>query len=74
VRQEGVSEAGDTGERVELGESLAAGNAVAVVIEGVAVRAAVLGVVALVLAFASAGLLARRAEEGTSACVDILET
>jgi len=64
---------------VEVGGSLAAGNAVVVVIEVVAVRVAVLVavalvVVALVSAFASAGLLARRAEEGASACVDILET
>ena len=69
-----VSRAGDAGERVEVGGSLAAGNAVAVVIEGVAVQVAGLAVVALVSAFASAELLARRAEEGTSACVDILET
>lgn len=59
---------------MEVGGSLAAGNAVVVVIEVVAVRVAVLVAVALVSAFASAGLLARRAEEGASACVDILET
>jgi len=59
---------------VEVGGSLAAGSAVAVVIEVVAVQVEGLVVVALVLAFASAGSLARRAEEVTSACVDILET
>jgi len=59
---------------VEVGGSLAAGNAVAVVIQVVAVQVAGLVVVALVSAFASAGLLARRAEEGASAYVDTLET
>ena len=59
---------------MEVGGSLAAGSAVAVVIEVVAVQVQGLVVVALVLAFASAGLLARKAEEGTSAYEDILET
>jgi len=69
-----VSRAGDEGERVEVGGVLAAGNAVAVVVEGVAVQVAGLVVVVLVSASASAAFLARRAEEGTSASVDILET
>lgn len=59
---------------MEVGGSLAAENAVAVVIVVVTVQVAGLIVVALVSAFASAALLARRAEEGTSASVDILET
>ena len=57
-----------------VGGSLAAGSAVAVVIEVVAVQVEGLVVVALVFAFASAESLARRAEEGTFACVDVLET
>ena len=80
VKREVASKAGDGDgregvEEVEVG-AVAAGNAVEVVVEVIAVQVAgsVAVVLAFAFAFAFAGLLARRAEEGASACVDILET
>jgi len=78
VKREVASKAGDGDgregvEEVEVG-AVAAGNAVEVVVEVIAVQVAGSVAVVLAFAFAFAGLLARRAEEGASACVDILET